>query len=301
MMRILWSTFPLIRIAGVPIRAASVCLVHPVGLLLSLGWLDDLWRGVLVVLTLLVIAYGSLVIHELAHSFAARAYGYRTEGVLLFPLGCIAFLEETPKAAHELWIVAAGPCASTMLGTLLLLCDCGLAGTDNRAVFLVWSCCQFAWRFNFFVAVLNLIPCFPADGGRILRALLTLVIMRLRSPGSAEATLIATTITTRFVSWPLALALALLTVFWTHLWAHLLLLGLLIALGELELRYLRAEPAGRRPEPDVGAPLPGTATAVATPCEAGTLAAHDHSKGEPGKAPTLCAADHRDRWFQTMP
>ena len=126
------------------------------------------WLMGLIAATLLFL---SVLLHELAHSFVALRYGIRVQSIRLFIFGGVAQVSEEPHSGrHEFLIALAGPAASMALvfffgacyGMLLLLRGPGLAPT------VAWDLC---WG-NLMLALFNMIPGLPLDGGRILRAFL---------------------------------------------------------------------------------------------------------------------------------
>lgn len=109
----------------------------------------------------------SILLHELAHSIVARHYGLPIGGITLFLFGGIAELEaepETPKG--EMLMAVAGPAMSLVLAILLHGGAVALAGTGAAAVL------SYLGLINLLLAGFNLIPAFPMDGGRMLRAAL---------------------------------------------------------------------------------------------------------------------------------
>lgn len=110
-----------------------------------------------------------VVFHELAHVLTARAHGLKADGITLFALGGVSEihgLSRTP--AIEFQIAFAGPALSLVLATILA----ALARTlDPAATGLTGPLGAYAW-VNLALAVFNLVPAFPLDGGRVLRALL---------------------------------------------------------------------------------------------------------------------------------
>jgi len=113
---------------------------------------------------LMLLVFGSVLLHELGHAVVARKLGVRVSGIELSFFGGAAKMIELPRTAtHELWIAAAGPVVSLVLGGLGL----GLGAITHSALF-AWL----GWT-NLIIAGFNLIPALPMDGGRILRALLT--------------------------------------------------------------------------------------------------------------------------------
>jgi Zn-dependent protease len=114
--------------------------------------------------------FGSIVLHELAHSLVARAGGLRIKRVTLFVFGGVSQMEEEPRSPlRELAMAVAGPATSFTVG---------LVGLGVTAVFGAWLPSvvrvplEYLTVINFSVAAFNLLPGFPLDGGRVLRALL---------------------------------------------------------------------------------------------------------------------------------
>ncbi len=113
---------------------------------------------------LVLLVFGSVLLHELAHALVARQLGVHVAGIELSCFGGAAKLVQSPRTAnHEVLIASAGPAVSLMLGGLGL----GL-GVVTGIPLLSWL----GWT-NFAIAGFNLIPALPLDGGRILRALLS--------------------------------------------------------------------------------------------------------------------------------
>lgn len=122
-----------------------------------------------------VLLFASVLVHELGHAVAARRYGIRTRSIVLFLFGGVAQIgKEPPTPASELVVAAAGPATSLLLGGLCWVLSLLTAGSALGAIitYLAWV--------NATLAIFNLIPGFPLDGGRMLRALLW------RATGSLE-------------------------------------------------------------------------------------------------------------------
>jgi Zn-dependent protease len=181
-----WS-WPIGRLAGIELR------VHAT-LLLLLGWVgaQPLWRGqaarALAEVGFVVALFASIVAHELGHALVARRFGIATPDITLLPIGGVARLEHLPERPQgELAVAAAGPIVSALLFIGLALLGAATAGrafSDPSAPGMAPVVSRLA-AANLMLALFNLIPAYPMDGGRVLRALLAL---RLPRP---EATRIA--------------------------------------------------------------------------------------------------------------
>lgn len=123
-----------------------------------------LWMGVIGAIGL----FASIVFHELAHAIVARRFDLPIAGITLFIFGGVAEMEdEPPTAASEFLVAVAGPIASFALAGglyLLLLGGAGGLGAPVEAVIAYLA------LINAILAVFNLLPAFPLDGGRILRS-----------------------------------------------------------------------------------------------------------------------------------
>src|SRR5262249_4290694 len=153
--------------------------VHPTFLLLLL--LPEVWSGGALTLLLLVSVFGCVLLHEFGHALMARRFGIETEDITLYPIGGVARLRRLPRAPRaELWIALAGPAVNfAIVGALTLLSAIGLEDLVIDAGFgLVAGFVEQLWWVNLILGVFNLIPAFPMDGGRVLRALLSGVLTR---------------------------------------------------------------------------------------------------------------------------
>ncbi len=114
---------------------------------------------------------GSLLAHELAHALVARRNGIKVEDITLWLLGGVSRLEgEFPDPGAELRVAGAGPLSSLVLGGLFLLVTWLVVAAGGRGVVVA----ALAWLggINILLAVFNVIPAAPLDGGRLLRAVL---------------------------------------------------------------------------------------------------------------------------------
>jgi Zn-dependent protease/CBS domain-containing protein len=121
-----------------------------------------------------VLLFLCVLLHEFGHIFTARAFGVLTPDVILLPIGGVARLERIPeKPSQEFLVAIAGPAVNVAIAAVLILFG-ARPGTDSLATFenAGAGLADRLAMVNLFLAAFNLIPAFPMDGGRVLRALL---------------------------------------------------------------------------------------------------------------------------------
>jgi Zn-dependent protease/CBS domain-containing protein len=179
-----WS-WPIGRIAGIPLRvhATFPLLVAWIALM---QWRDDgNVAATVAVVALILLVFTIVVLHELGHAMAARRYGVATRDITLLPIGGIARLERMPKEPkQELVIAAAGPAVNIGLAVLFALGLLATGGFGSMAEYaaLLEADQPFELRLwlvrlvaiNLWLVAFNILPAFPMDGGRVLRALLAM-------------------------------------------------------------------------------------------------------------------------------
>ncbi len=161
-------------IAGTAIRihvTFVLFLVWIFGVSYIAGGPQEAWNGLLFLLLLFL----CVLLHEFGHIFTARAFGVATPDVILLPIGGVSRLERIPEQPSEEFLIAiAGPLVNVVIAALLVLVG-GAHLQLNHLVALESTSTSMVDRLaavNVFLAVFNLIPAFPMDGGRVLRALL---------------------------------------------------------------------------------------------------------------------------------
>jgi Zn-dependent protease len=204
-------------VAGIPIR------VH-VTFWLLLVWVAAMapsWgqpASTLVVIVALL--FGCIVLHELGHALTAKVFGIRTRDITLYPIGGISSLENLGKPRQELLISLAGPVVNLAIAAALTVPVAMLQRFPTLADVVTGrtDVLQSLWAGNLLLALTNLIPAFPMDGGRILRGALA------GSIGAERATRIAAT-----VGQGLAIVLAVVSFHYTNPW--LLFIAFFVFLG----------------------------------------------------------------------
>jgi len=136
------------------------------------GWSDAVvWSAAIITGLLFFVA---LLAHEMAHSLVAKAYGLKVRSITLFALGGVSQIEsEASDAKSEFWIAIVGPLSSLVIGFALLLVarlSGWLPGTDPATP--VMAVLLWLGYINIMLAAFNMVPGYPLDGGRVLRALI---------------------------------------------------------------------------------------------------------------------------------
>ncbi len=143
-------------------------------------WVDTGWTLIFVLLIFVCV-----ILHEFGHALTAQRYGIQTRDIILLPIGGLARLEKLPEEPRqELKVAIAGPLVNIALFFLLAVLisftgfDVNLLEEPKLNGNSIWL---FLASANLFLALFNLLPAFPMDGGRVLRALLSTRMPRTKA------------------------------------------------------------------------------------------------------------------------
>ena len=237
-------SFRIGKLCGIPLYVHTTFFLLPAWLLLSNRGTGP--GNALFLLLGLTAVYSCVVLHELGHALMARFFGIGTQSITLLPIGGLArLLRMSDKPSEEMCIALAGPAVNLVLavilaplvflvallgvrmGSVFYTPELGLGVALGRLVFWLWSA-------NLSLLLFNLLPCFPMDGGRVLRAMLALW------KGQLPATEIAVRI-----GLVMACLIAALSLVFVSPWPIVLAVFVLFA-GQMELLGLRQREAQRR-------------------------------------------------------
>lgn len=230
-----WSIH-LFRIAGIKVELHVSFLL----LLAYVAWEgaseDGGLTGALVAMALVLAFFSCVVLHELGHCLVAMRSGSVVRRILLMPIGGMAEFDSIPRSPlREILLALAGPAVNFLILGLLwpwvhfpddILADAAYVGVDGFLLLLFLG--------NLAMGCFNLLPAFPMDGGRVLRALLSLWMPYLKATFWAS-----------LVGKVLALSVAALAI-WIGHWMLALLMLFIFFVGEMEYRALKRSEALRR-------------------------------------------------------
>ncbi|GGE52303.1 site-2 protease family protein [Actibacterium pelagium] len=177
-----WS-FPIGRLFGSELRvhATFFLLLAWIG---GSAWLNGGPEAALVNVTFIIALFACVIAHEFGHALTARRYGIKTPDITLLPIGGMARLERMPeKPGQEILVALAGPAVNIVIWLFLTLLF-GASMSLQVVEAIDDPANSFLGRLaavNLFLALFNLLPAFPMDGGRVLRALLNIRLGRVQA------------------------------------------------------------------------------------------------------------------------
>jgi len=223
------------RIAGTAVRIHITFLLFLIWIWFAnyeTGGTTAAWSGLL----FMILLFLCVLAHEFGHIFTARAFGIPTPDVTLLPIGGVARLARIPEAPGQEFLIAiAGPAVNVVIALALMLFAGAhfdpqhLATVGNGRIDMIDRLAE----VNLFLAAFNMIPAFPMDGGRVLRAVLATQL------GYVRATEIAASIG----QW-VAFALGFIGLFYNPLLIFIAIFVYLAAASEAHMVGLRAMSRG---------------------------------------------------------
>lgn len=217
------------------------------GLLLFWVWYIGTTNGmdiqaILVMGLIILCLFACVVMHEFGHALAARRFGITTRDIILSPIGGIARLDSIPERPRQELIVAIwGPMVNLMIAGVLgffiwIWSDTGLQiiGQDESDAFRLVNILPILFWMNLMLVLFNMIPAFPMDGGRVLRALLAWKFGRLKATKWAAN-----------IGRGLAILFIILAIYEAHLFLGLI--GLFVfVMATQEYKFVKSEHLYRR-------------------------------------------------------
>ena len=162
--------------------------------ILLIGWVvfSEYQRGstlptILLMIGFVLVIFSCVVLHELGHALMARRFGIKTRKITLLPIGGVASLEKMPEdPKQELLVAIAGPAVNLGIALLLAVAipfKTFFSGNPEELISYITpsNFLFFVFIANILLVVFNAIPAFPMDGGRVLRALLSMKMDRVRA------------------------------------------------------------------------------------------------------------------------
>ncbi len=187
------GAFQLVRVAGIPVRihwSFGILILWVVYTAISF---DLSWQATLMSVAIVLTIFLCVVLHEYGHALTAKRFGVSTKDIILYPIGGIArldFIPENPR--QEILIAIAGPAVNLVIAVVLLSItmlftpywvDLGSRqfwGLDYAQPIVIIIA-----KINLILLAFNMVPAFPMDGGRVLRALLSIRLGRVRATSYA--------------------------------------------------------------------------------------------------------------------
>ncbi len=178
------------KLAGIDLYVHATFLLLIVWVVV-LHWIEGRTiQAVVSGIAFILALFACVVLHELGHALTARHYGFPTKDITLLPIGGVSRFERMPdKARQEFWVAIAGPLVNVGIAAVIYLAlflSSGLKPVTGLSI----TGGPFLERMlvaNLALAIFNIVPAFPMDGGRILRALLATRMDHVRATQAAAA------------------------------------------------------------------------------------------------------------------
>jgi Zn-dependent protease len=178
-----WS-WKLGRVAGIDVYMHGTFLILLAWVGVSHYLERHRWEDAVAGVGFILALFTVVVLHEMGHALTARRYGIRTRDITLLPIGGVARLERAPDdPRQELLVALAGPAVNFALAAVLFVLlpsATSVAGLDEVQETGAGFLARLAW-VNVGLAAFNLLPAFPMDGGRVLRAILAMRVDYVRA------------------------------------------------------------------------------------------------------------------------
>lgn len=178
-----WS-WKVATIAGIPVRIHATFFFLPIYIAGETAARGGGVAQIVASVGFILLAFTCIVLHEFGHALMGRRFGVVTKDITLLPIGGVARLDRMPRRPREeVAIALAGPAVNILIAAALLLFmhfSRGVYDLEDPLLYQRSLVAQlFGW--NLVVVVFNLIPAFPMDGGRVLRALLAMRLDYVRA------------------------------------------------------------------------------------------------------------------------
>lgn len=194
-----WS-YRIFRISGIDVRVHATFLLIVAYFAFVWGAVREPggWTGALYGVLLVVLLFALVLVHELSHSRVAQHYGIAVKNITLLPIGGVSSMEEIPQDPRKEFVISVvGPLSNVVLGLLMLaaaplffnVSQVFSSGEFSNLLLSRGFVAAYVYLFvvNMTLAVFNLLPAFPMDGGRVFRALLAMRMGRPRATRIAVA------------------------------------------------------------------------------------------------------------------
>ncbi len=165
------------RFAGIDVYLHTTFFLLIGWIALSYWFQENSLSAVVAGVGFILALFASVVLHEYGHALTARKFGVKTRDITLYPIGGVARLERIPEnPREELWVALAGPAVNVLIAAVLLIWLVVTGALEPLATLSLTggSFIERLMLTNLALVGFNLIPAFPMDGGRVLRALLAL-------------------------------------------------------------------------------------------------------------------------------